>query len=96
MEEHEVEGLINEQHQKQALYCEEHFMSNEKATKGAWAACIVLIAIIGSFGGWALTESNAQARTEVKTEQNTKDISSLQTMQHAMDTCVILLKGMKK
>lgn len=90
-----LDSIISEHQQKQFFYCEEHFLTNDKAIRSFWACLVGLLVILGAGVGWGLNESNVQAKQEVRLDQNEKDIESLQSIHKTMDTVVTILRQMK-
>jgi hypothetical protein len=90
-----VEEIINEHHQKQAMYCDEHFLTSDRAMRAFWAALLVCLGLMGTGVGWALTQSNTVSKHEVVLEEHAKSIESLQSIHSTMDTVVTILRQMK-
>ena len=95
LEHEDVENIVNESQQKQALYCEEHFIPRNMAMRGVWAVLILGLGLLGTGWGWALNESNIQSKQEVRLDQHDKDIESLQSIHKTMDTVVTLVKQIR-
>jgi hypothetical protein len=91
----ELDELLNNRQQKQSLYCEEHFVTVDKAIKAFWAVLIIGLGLIGTGVGWALTTNTTISRHETVISQHDRDISSLQSIHSTMDTVVTLLRQMK-
>lgn len=93
MEEKDVYDIVNSEHQKQALYCEDRFLP---AKKTLWVSLVVLGTIVGAALASFIPLSNTVAGNSVKIDRNTQAIESIHATMFAVDTCVYLLKQLKQ
>jgi F0F1-type ATP synthase membrane subunit c/vacuolar-type H+-ATPase subunit K len=95
IEREKIDNMINEHHQKQAMYCEEHFLTADRAFKAFWAFLVIGLGLVGTGVGWALTESNTVSKQQVTVEAMSKEIASLQSIHTTMDTVVTLIRQIR-